>query len=432
MGKGIKKIKKNKNLLGTAINKKHMDIQIEKLKKVVGSKEAVQMRIMYLAKAIKEDVQAGKEVSQYIKNKLEQELHELQDKHGYEAVEEIMDVLLVIPALEKDLAIAKEKEAKGMKNLVNERHGHLLLNDISAYPQERLEGAMRRQYFYATKMGGVPSNHSQTFEKKGWFMPYLYSTEYIFWGRYDWWHCILEEVNTIEEAGPIPQITWCTDEKIIRHIQTMLSDCVNYGIRYGCTLDDFAEWLLWGMDATDKHPDIPLEVNERWYRTFAGDLLIKFPHDYMTWLLVEFNSKDVQEEREVAAEVPNFNQIIQDVEEEMEGKDPEELKMMEFYEQEVGCGTYLLPYSNYTLFAEGGAEDPLAMKLNKIQRVLYAPWFAYNPYRHQRNLRNMLNEIRKLMPGGEMIPNGGVALVMDGKENTMGLFELEDGEEKQA
>jgi hypothetical protein len=272
-----------------------------------------------------------------------------------------------------------------------------LTNDIEGYPKEKLEGAMRRQYFYAKQMGGVPSNHSQTFEKKGWIMPYIYSTEYIFWGRYDYWHHILDEVYTIEEAGPIPQITWCEDKKIIRNVQAMLSDCVNYGIRYGCTLDDFAEWILWGMDATDKHPEIPMEVNERWYRTFACDLMLKFPNDYMTWLLIEWYSLNVTEEREVSAEVIDFEQLTRNMEAEFEGKNPEELKRMTVYEEEAGCGRSLIVHSNYTLFAEGRVEDPLAMKLNKIQMMLYAPWYAYNPFRQQNGMREMLNEVMSLL-----------------------------------
>jgi hypothetical protein len=425
LGKGIKKIKKNKNLMGTSIIKQQMDKRIEKLKEITNSEELAIARCIYIAKTMQDDVKAGKEVSQYQIDRYEQELNILIEKHGMAAVEKVMAATITYPVCKNLMVEYEEGKKKGLKNLSVERHPHLL--DLSGFSRERIEGSMHRQIFYATKMGGVPRNHSETFEKKGWMMPYIFSCEYLFWGRYDWWHHILDEVYTIEEAGPIPQLSWCTDQSIIRNVQAMLSDCVNYGIRYGCTLDDFAEWILWAMDATEQHPDIPMEVNERWYRTLAFDLLIKFPHDYMTWLLVEFNSKDVQEERDVAAEVPDFNQIVIDLKKEMEGKDPEELKMMEFYEPEVGCGTYLLPYSNYTLFAEGSVEDPLAMKLNKIQRVLYAPWFAYNPYRHERKLRNMLNAIRQLMPGGE-----GTALVMNGEEDTMGIFKLEGSEEKEA
>lgn len=407
---------------GKRIKKERYEKQIEVMKKVMQTKETAQVRVLGFAKMLQEEVKAGKEISQHLRDRFEAELNDLLEKHGMEAMEEVMDVLITNPKLMQAAKEAEERFAKGERSLTAERHGYLMSPE--GFSQEKLDGMLRRQVFYASNMGGVPRNHTETFEKKGWLLPYLFSTEYLFWGRYDYWHHILDGVRTIEESGPIPQITWCADLAIIRNVQSMLSDLINYGFRYGCTLDDFAEWLLFSFDATEKHPDIPVEVNERWYRTFDIGLLLRYPHDYMTWLLVEWNSKDVQEEREVSAEVPDFNKLTKQIAQEMEGKDPEMLKRMEFFEEEVGCGTSLLPYSNYTLFAEGGVADPLAAKLNKIQRIIYAPWFAHNPFRMPNHLRKVLSELRSLTP------EGGTGLYI-GEDGT-GLFELEGEEEKEA
>jgi hypothetical protein len=407
MGKG-KRIKMERGLK-----------EIEKVKKEVASKLFKQKYCLSVVAMIKENAKTGRE-SQYLQDKFEVALNDLMESHGMEAVEEVMDVI-TLPALQRTLKEAEERYAKGERSLSYERHGYLM--NPEGFSEKRMQGMWRRQIFYATEMGGVPRNHTETFQKKGWHLPYLYSLEYLYWGRYDWWHHILDEVRTIEESGPIPQITWCAEPAIIRNVQSMLSDIVNYGVRHGCTLDDFAEWLLWGFNATDKHPDIPMEVNERWYRTFDMGLLLRYPHDYMTWLLIEWNSKDVIEEREVSAEVPDFIELTKRVELRYSGVNPEETKRMEVYEPEVGCGTTILPYSNFTLFAEGGVQDPLAMKLNKIQMILYAPWYAQNPFRYENPIRDLLSELRRLSP------NGGMVLQSEDKTHFVAFDEGDEKEE---
>jgi hypothetical protein len=63
----------------------------------------------------------------------------------------------------------------------------------------------------------------------------------------------------------------------------------------------------------------------------------------------------------------------------------------------VGCGIALLPYANYTFFAGGGSQDPLAMKMNKIQMILYAPWYAQNPFREEVVERDTLVDAKELV-----------------------------------
>lgn len=302
--------------------------------------------------------------------------------------------------------VIEERLAKGERIIAKERYGHLL--DGSGYTREQYLGWRRRKTFYESLMnGGVdPANHEETYKKPGYMLPYLYSIDWIHWGRWEYWIDVMHK-GKIEQSGPIPQITWCHDRSIIRTVQAMISDCLNYGQRYECTLDDFADWILWGFNAAPKHPEIPPEVNEYWLRAFDYGVMIRYPHDYLTPLLIEWYANNVDEEREVSLQMLDLRDLERKVEIEFNGKNPEELKKLEIYEDEVGCGTMLLPYSNYTFFAGGGVEDPLAMKLNKINMLLYAPWYAHNPFRDKSLKRWSPMTITELL----------VAMLMAGNED---------------
>lgn len=290
----------------------------------------------------------------------------------------------------------QERRGKGERNDKWERHGHLL--SVEGFTNEQFIGWMRRHAFYNSLIKGSVAleKHEETYEKPGHLLAPVLASEWLHWGRWEYWMKVMQ--GSIEKSGPIPQIMWCTDPLILRTIQASIRDCVNYGIRYGCTLDDFADWILWGFGGTaSKHPDIPSEVNIYWLKTFDYDSMIRYPSDYMTSLLIEWYSRDVEEERNVSLEMVDFKVYSQKVEDDLSGKNPEKLKKIEIFEEEVGCGAALLPYSNFTFFAGGGVADPLAMKLNKINMTLYAPWYAHNPFRDKSLERWKPMDIKELV-----------------------------------
>jgi hypothetical protein len=304
--------------------------------------------------------------------------------------------IIIQRSLEEVYQDYEERYAKGERNVVAERHGHLLSWD--GFTPQQMLGVRRRRTFYATKTRGVVTvdHPEESYEIPGHLLPYVFSYEWLCWGRWEYWMDVMQKGN-IEETGPIPQITWCNDPYIIRTVLASLRDCVNYGRDYGCTLEDFADWILFGLNAAPKHPEIPPEVNLYWIKAFDMLSMIRYPHDYLTPLLIEWYASNVEEEKKLSLETLELKDLERKVEIEFTGKNPEELKKMEIYVEEVGCGTALLPYSNYTFFAGGGVQDPLAMKLNKIQMMLYAPWYAQNTFREEVKQRYTPVDLKELI-----------------------------------
>lgn len=293
-------------------------------------------------------------------------------------MEQQIDQLLT-DRVQKAMEEWQEMEKKGKKNEAWERIKHLNMYD--GISEAQLVKSFKVQAYYALAMGGVPGSHTEVLDKPGWLLPYLFSQEGLFWGRWEYWSNILSR-GTIEGSGPIPQIEWCNDETGLRATFKMLNDCVNYGVHYGVHVDAFADWLLWAFNMAEEPPRIPKEVNEYWYKFFNMTLLLKYPSDYMSLILQQSTSQGFQQAvGYYATPAPVAHMMAQLT---LGTADPEKTKQHVAYEPCVGCGALLLPMSNFTLFGCGQDINPTAIKFCKIQMMLYAPWYAHNPLLEQQ------------------------------------------------
>lgn len=250
------------------------------------------------------------------------------------------------------------------------------LYKIYEYSKEELIQAQRRMAAEAILIGGMPKNHSEVFEKRGWLLPFLMSYDQLFTGRWDYWLDIVEK-GTIDGSGPIPQIEWCKNTNSIHQVMKMLYDCMNHVYYDGATVEDFADWILWGLAGTNEPPKVSAKVNEHWYRTFDLALVMKYPTDYMSALLEEETSHNKKSSLGYFSTPPSLTQLMTELV--YYGRDREEMKYESFYEACCGCGAMMLPASNYNLFGAGQDINPAAVKLCRIQMYWYAPWFAFNP-----------------------------------------------------
>jgi hypothetical protein len=235
----------------------------------------------------------------------------------------------------------------------------------------------QRIHLESTVIGGLTKHHSEALTKKGWLLPFLLGYDQLFWKRWDYWFDIIE-AGTIDGSGPIPQIEWCGNTSMTDQVRKMLFHCMD-GIAYeGVSVEQFADWLLWGFGAVSEPPKISEKVNEHWYQTFDLSLVLKYPTDYMSRLLEELSGRGYKDALGYFA-TPYQVAILMTQMAFVESDNPEEMKRKKFYDPCVGCGSLMLPASNYTLFASAQDISSIAVKLCTIQMYWYAPWFAMNP-----------------------------------------------------
>lgn len=250
------------------------------------------------------------------------------------------------------------------------------LYQISRYEESELILMNQRILAEAQLIGGLPKHHTEALTKKGWLLPFLLGYDQLYWKRWDYWLDILEK-GTIAGSGPIPQIEWCELPAYTDQVRKMLSDCL-FGVQYeGVRIDQFADWLLWGLGVTDTPPQISEKVNEHWYRHFDLALVLKYPTDYMSRLLEEASSNGYKSALGYFATPYQVTRMMTEMV--MDISDREALKRKKFNEPCVGCGAMMLPASNYMLFGYAQDVSPIAIKLCIVQMMWYAPWFAINP-----------------------------------------------------
>lgn len=222
---------------------------------------------------------------------------------------------------------------------------------------------------YAEAIGGLPLDHKEVFEKRGWLLPYLFSYDSFLWGRWDYWFKILEKKTTLE-SGPIPQIEFSSanDEGVIQTFK-MLRNCLNH---QEATISNFADWLLWGFSKIEKL-NVSKSLNKHYYKNFEISLLQENPYDYFSILLEEYSTKEAKTIKgyfSTPSEVSILNTKL---------LNKKEQKDKVIYDPTIGCGALLLPLSNYHLKAYGQDVNKIALKVCLIQFMLYAPWFAFHP-----------------------------------------------------
>lgn len=249
--------------------------------------------------------------------------------------------------------------------------------DISRFTPEQLMKLNQSVQDYALAIGGLPKSYEEVFEKRGWLLPFLFAYDDLLWGRWNYWFKICQR-KTIQESGPIPKIKWVSfhDPKAQRAYR-MLQKCMDISSYDRRTIDHFADWLLWGFAAIENPPDIDLEVNRHFYKTFDLFLVLDAPTDYLSNLLYEETGKGYKSGLGYFPTPFEVSRLMAEMI--VDTHNPEKMKKKTFYDPCVGCGSLMLPMSNYVL--RGYAQDisSIAIKLCKIQMYWYAPWFAFHP-----------------------------------------------------
>ncbi|MEB9897776.1 N-6 DNA methylase [Bacillus cereus] len=242
---------------------------------------------------------------------------------------------------------------------------------ISRFNPEHLTQVIHDIAAYALPIGGLPQNHKDVFEKRGWLLPFLFAYDDLLWGRWKYWTDILQK-GTISESGPIPQIEWVDPmSSYAEQTKKMFAICLQH---YEATIDNFAEWLLWGLAGSNEKPLISEKLNEHYYKEFDLFLVLDNPTDYLSYVLCEVTGKGY---KSVLGYYPTPFSITQMMTDIVHGDgEPEQLKRQTVYDPCVGCGATLLPASNYFLRGYGQDVSGIALKLCVIQLFFYAPWFA--------------------------------------------------------
>ncbi|MDN4106681.1 N-6 DNA methylase [Paenibacillus polymyxa] len=224
---------------------------------------------------------------------------------------------------------------------------------------------------YALGFKGLPQHHKEVFEKKGWLLPFLLAYDDLLWGRWDYWLNI-QMKGTISGSGPIPQIDWA-DNGTFRVEQTkkMLLQCLSHP---EATIDNFAEWLLWGLGKTDQRLSISEKLNEHYYKIFDLFLILDNPFDYLSYLLSEHSGHGYKKGIGYFPTPMGITRMM--VEMNRGNEDLEVMKRQTVSDPCVGCGAMLLPASNYYLRAYAQDISGIAVKLCIIQMYFYAPWYA--------------------------------------------------------
>lgn len=153
---------------------------------------------------------------------------------------------------------------------------------LERFSPEQLARLPYELSMYAEAINGLTQHHSEALEKRGWLLPFLFTYDDLLWGRWSFWTDILLK-GTIESSGHIPQITWTEQwSPETQATKKMLSECMNH---YEATIDNFADWLLWGLAATLHQPKVSEALNELYYRQFDLFLIVDNPTDYLSNLL---------------------------------------------------------------------------------------------------------------------------------------------------
>jgi hypothetical protein len=224
---------------------------------------------------------------------------------------------------------------------------------------------------YAQAINGLPQNHSEVFEKRGWLLPFLFSYDDLLWGRWQYWFEI-QTRGTIENSGPIPQIEW-TDiwSTPAEATKKMFVSCLHH---HEANIDNFAEWLLWGLAGTNEKPRLSEKLNEHYYREFDLFLVLDNPTDYLSHVLCDQTGKGY---KSGLGYFPTPFSITRMMVEMTHGDgDLEKMKRQSVLDPAIGCGAMLLPTSNYFLRGYGQDISGIAVKLCTIQMYFYAPWYA--------------------------------------------------------
>ncbi|WP_052646810.1 N-6 DNA methylase [Paenibacillus terrae] len=242
---------------------------------------------------------------------------------------------------------------------------------IERFSKEQILQLHQSTTDYALAIKGLPQYHTEVFEKKGWLLPFLLGYDDLLWGRWNYWLDILMN-GTIAGSEPIPRIEWAENGTfLVEQTKKMLIQCLDHP---EANIDNFADWLLWGLAGTDERLIISEKLNEHYYQFFDLFLILDNPFDYLSYLLSEHSGHGYKKGLGYYPTPLSVTKLI--VEIVYAGDDLEVMKRQTVSDPCVGCGAMLLPASNY--FLRGYAQDisGIAVKLCIIQMYFYAPWYA--------------------------------------------------------
>jgi hypothetical protein len=242
---------------------------------------------------------------------------------------------------------------------------------MERFSMEQLIDLHRNVHTYAIPINGLPLSHSEVFEKRGWLLPYLFSYDDLLWGRWTYWSDILLK-GTLIGSGPIPQIQWSDMGSTgVENTKKMFAKCLHHN---EATIENFADWLLWGLACSDDVPVVSERLNEHYYRTFDIFPVLDNPYDYLSHLLCEQSGKGYKAALGYYPTPFHVTRMMVDFVHSNE--EPEKMKRQTVNDPCVGCGAMLLPASNYYLRGTGQDISSIAVRLCKIQMNFYAPWYA--------------------------------------------------------
>lgn len=244
---------------------------------------------------------------------------------------------------------------------------------IERFSHEKIKEMLEIIELESSAIQGLPSNHSEVYQKKGWLFPFLFAYDHLLSGRWNYWTDILHK-GTIEGSGPIPKIYF--EASVLQSAPyNMLTHCIEHPA-YGSLIEPFADWLLWGFGQGEKLT-ISKELNEHFYKMFDLFLLLDRPADYFSHLLSEQTGKGYKSAKGYFPTPIHVATFMSELT--LSTFDAEQNKRNIVYEPAVGCGAILLPASNHCFRAYATDISSIAVKLCKIQMFLYAPWFAFCP-----------------------------------------------------
>lgn len=205
----------------------------------------------------------------------------------------------------------------------------------------------------------------------GWMIPYLYAYDYVTNKRWVYWAEILDKKSIVGHK-PIPQIHFYGSPLVneCKFATEMLKKTTSH---VESTPERFADFLLWGLGCTNDVPNVDHlsdDLFSHYYTNFDLFLVLDKPTDYLSWVLSEQLSGNVKIKTGYFPTPLHISTLMTDL---VNGNEVDPTESV--YEPCVGCGSLLLPQSNYRFRASGSDINPTAIKFCKVQMAWYAPWF---------------------------------------------------------
>jgi hypothetical protein len=217
-----------------------------------------------------------------------------------------------------------------------------------------------------------PSVHREP--PHGWLLPYLLEGDALTWGRWDYWHELMER-GTVGEK-PIPPVVFIGHS----HPQTrkMLEQCLDAIPSHGAWntwggsqyFDYFLDWLLYGLGhhAQKEPPREPDKgASDRLYQLFQLTAMQLWPYDYFGDLLADVGFG------KAAGFYPTpmtlcelMSRMTQDT-----GRD---CRLESFIDPCIGTGRMALLASNHVLTLYGMDINLTVLKAAQVNAAIYAPW----------------------------------------------------------